>query len=370
MAKRDNKIIGKELFESIGEIGSVTPNLGANLKKCKDLIEEFKKNNPEDNFNDKLRGSLNYTPLHEVVLCNKIDFVRLFIEMGADPTIEINLCSPLNRQAIYLAENFGKHNITAILRPYTDKWNLYGNISPELPWNITTYTDLRNTHPYGQVVVNQRAIIFTLLCISERLYNLNIDYTEDGNIILPLLPYIPPEIINLFLEMFKFGKLGQLFLKGGAEKKETKNFKEYCEQLSKYIKKNIPNIEETPKLSQIKNAKISQIENAKKIIEKFIATNNYLKEIIEVSNYVIDKTEKASFETHLTSDKSLFIDKLNALDEQQLETFKHLLEISEPSKSVISGRPAIQKSMTKSEGVYGIKKKTKKKKKKKTNLNK
>jgi hypothetical protein len=324
------------------------------VEDCRTLIKDFKLKFPGENFNDKLRGFLNYTPLHEVVLCNKIHFVRLFIEMGADPTIEIDLCSPPDRQAIYLAENFGKHNITAILRPYTDKWNLYGNISPELPWNITTYTDLRNTHPYGQVVVNQRAIIFTLLCISERLYNLNINYTEAGDIILPPLSYIPPEIINLFLEMFPFGELGQPFLKGGAEKKETKKFKEYCEQLSKYIGKNIPNIEETPKLSQIKNAE--------KRIEKFIATNKYLKEIIEVSNYimnynVLDKPEKDFFEHHLKKAKLLFKEKLNALDEHKLQK---LQESVNEKKSLL--KLSVKASTASTRGIT-----KKKKKKKKTN---
>ena len=117
-----------------------------------------------------------------------------------------------------MAENFGKTAISSILRPYTDRWELFGEIQDK-PWDITNYVDLRNSHPLGRVAVQQKAIIFTLLCIGERIYNLEEAREQSEGTIVPSgsLPTIPPEIILFFLEKLRIRDIGSF--RGGSFKK-------------------------------------------------------------------------------------------------------------------------------------------------------
>ena len=105
-------------------------NFGMDIKlvlhKLKQEITSFKKENPNKNFNREIRGDFDYTPLHMAVLRNDFKIVKLLIEEGADPTIRIlqSVYKPNGILALYLAENFGKKDISNILKPYTEKYYL------------------------------------------------------------------------------------------------------------------------------------------------------------------------------------------------------------------------------------------------------
>ena len=105
-------------------------NFGIDMKlvldKLKQEITSFKKENPNKNFNREIRGDFDYTPLHMAVLQNDFKIVKLLIEEGADPTIRIlqSVYKPNGILALYLAENFGKKDISNILKPYTEKYYL------------------------------------------------------------------------------------------------------------------------------------------------------------------------------------------------------------------------------------------------------
>ena len=99
-----------------------------NIRQAKIEIRNYKKHNIT-NFNSGIRGFLNYTPLHSTVLRNNIYMVELFLRENADPTIRILEMNypPNDILPLYLAEYFGKYNITAILKPYTNLWLHYKN---------------------------------------------------------------------------------------------------------------------------------------------------------------------------------------------------------------------------------------------------
>ena len=105
-------------------------NFGMDMKlvlhKLKQEIASFKKENPNKNFNRDIRGNFDYTLLHTSVLRNNFQIVKLLIEEGADPTIRIlqSVYKPNGILALYLAENFGKKDISNILKPYTEKYYL------------------------------------------------------------------------------------------------------------------------------------------------------------------------------------------------------------------------------------------------------
>ena len=106
----------KELFEYISN-GDIT--------KIKLFIENFKKTQKGD-INLKVRGRFNYTPLHYAVLRNNYELVKMLIEENINPNeLILQTTRPPNGiSALYLSENFGKDNITKILKPYTQEYNL------------------------------------------------------------------------------------------------------------------------------------------------------------------------------------------------------------------------------------------------------
>jgi ankyrin repeat protein len=104
------------------------------FENIKQIVSNFKLHNPTKNFNNEIRGQFAYTPLHYAVLRNDFGLVQLFIHEGADPTIRIlqSEYKPKGILPLYLAEDFGKIEITTILKPYTEecliKYYFYNSI--------------------------------------------------------------------------------------------------------------------------------------------------------------------------------------------------------------------------------------------------
>ena len=106
----------EDLFEYISN---------GNITKIKLFIENFKKTQKGD-INLKVRGMFNYTPLHYAVLTNKYEVVKILIDENINPNELIlqTTYPPNGISALYLSENFGKDNITKILKPYIQEYNL------------------------------------------------------------------------------------------------------------------------------------------------------------------------------------------------------------------------------------------------------
>ena len=146
-------------------------------KNISHIITKFKKNNPNKNFNNEKRGLFGYTPLHYAVLYNQYEIVLLLIQEGADPTIRI-LQSDINMEgilAVYLAEQFGKRDITSILKPYTEecliKKEFYNSITHyKISNKILDISNNYNTlkHLYT-IYHNIKPTIFTIYLIQNRL---------------------------------------------------------------------------------------------------------------------------------------------------------------------------------------------------------
>lgn len=174
-----------------------------NISEAEIEIRKYKKHNTT-NFNSGIRGFLNYTPLHMAVLRNKIDMVKLFLRENADPTtriLEMNY-PPNGILALYLAEDFGKSNITAILKPYTDCWQHYKN-TRLLFWTIIHY---KNQILYIQ---KHKTIINTVLLIGDYIeikYYKELDNNEKY-----ILKSLPTEIWILILKFCRFSELGYTY---------------------------------------------------------------------------------------------------------------------------------------------------------------
>ena len=135
------------------------------------------------------------------VLLNNIDMVKLFLRENADPTIRIlGMNYPPNGiLPLYLAEYFGKYNITAILKPYTDYWIHYKN-TRLLFWTIIRYKS-SYTH-----IEKHKTIINTVLLIGDYIeikYYKELD--NNGECILKSLP---TEVWILILKFCRFSELG------------------------------------------------------------------------------------------------------------------------------------------------------------------
>lgn len=101
------------------------------LRELDIQIKNYKSKNPSKNFNYEIRSTFEYSLLHSAVLKNKLDAVKLLIFHKADPHIKIlqDVYHDINGiKALYLSENFGKSDITKILKPYTNKYGKYYNI--------------------------------------------------------------------------------------------------------------------------------------------------------------------------------------------------------------------------------------------------
>lgn len=176
-----------------------------NISQVEIEIKKYKKINTT-NFNRGIRGCLNYTPLHSAVLRNNISMVKLFLNENADPTIKIlQQTYPTHGiLALYLAEGFGKHNITAILKPYTTIWETYTKYS-QRPCTICNYIKLKKIPkiPFLNDQFNSYSIIiYTIILIG---YRLESNYYKNHYKSLPILPV---EIVMLLLEYCCFNDLG------------------------------------------------------------------------------------------------------------------------------------------------------------------
>ena len=167
----------------------------ANVKK---IINDFKRIEPNKNFNSEIRGLFNYTPLHKAVLYNKFDIVEILIKEKADPTIRIlqSTYPPDGILALYLAEDFGKHNITKILKLYMKDWEFDINIMQKF-FSIKDNPFKKNK----KKLQKQYNVIFTIMLIGNRLGNTEMECQE------PLIPYLPNEMWFLILSFCRLNEL-------------------------------------------------------------------------------------------------------------------------------------------------------------------
>jgi len=158
------------------------------FENIKHIISEFKLHNPTKNFNNEMRGQFSYTPLHYAVLRNDFGLVQLFIHEGADPTIRI-MQSVYKKKGIlplYLAEDFGKIEITAILKPYTEEWLIKNYF-----YNSITHYTINNKKQQTPTHLHQMYIKI----------NPNIDTIKLIQNRLPIDMFLPNELWIKILEM-------------------------------------------------------------------------------------------------------------------------------------------------------------------------
>ena len=151
-------------------------------------ITQFKCHYPNKNFNKEMRGMFNYTALHEAVLWNKFEIVELFIKEGSDPTIRIlkEVYKPKGILALYLAENFGKDNITNILKPYTQSYHLNNFYSSILHFTIKNIDNENLKNIYNKISY-KIILIFIIRNKLDSKYNI----------------YLPNELVFKILEQCK-----------------------------------------------------------------------------------------------------------------------------------------------------------------------
>ena len=143
------------------------------------FIKQYKKVNINKNFNNEI--SYNYTPLHYAVLKNKYDIVKILIYEGADPTIKIlkDTYNPEGILALELADNYGKKNISYILKPYTEKYFLLN--------------DYYNSILHSKIIKHKSPnIIYNT--IYNTIYNILLTINKSN------VEYLPTEIIFIILD--------------------------------------------------------------------------------------------------------------------------------------------------------------------------
>lgn len=171
------------------------------FKNISKIITNFKLQNPTKNFNTEIRGRFNYTPLHYAVLRNDVGIVRLFIHEEADPTIIIlqSEYKPKGILPLYLAENFGKIEITSILKPYTEEYLIKNNF-----YNSIVHYEIINNKK--KELINKKQHINYL----HKIYNsitpniVNICLIQNR---LPIYMFLPNE---LWIKILEFCQLKEL----------------------------------------------------------------------------------------------------------------------------------------------------------------
>ena len=236
-----------------------------------------------------------------------------------------------------MAENFGKTAISSILRPYTDKWELFGEIQDK-PWDIANYVDLRNSHPLGRVAVQQKAIIFTLLCIGERIYNLGEAREQSEGTIAPSgsLPTIPPEIILLFLQKLRIRDIGSF--RGGSLKGKTD---EYEKKIEEYEEKYGLSLRE----EQSENP-LDKIKSLQNRIDDFKKKHSSLNDLLELSNFIVNYDVPPKDEKYIKIYKKLF-SKMDEINKKDLDKLHSQFTISGPEVGQLKRRKKSKKKKKK-----------------------
>ena len=120
--------LSEQLFRKIDEFTLYRGKEEIHKQSIKNILSEFKKINPNENFNNYFRRNTefgkNFTPLHVAVLRTSSELIQLFIDEGADPSIKIYdsfFSGPgvTAYELCYLCKIFTRNKVVKIIKPYT-----------------------------------------------------------------------------------------------------------------------------------------------------------------------------------------------------------------------------------------------------------
>lgn len=123
----------KKLFRYIDKYSLYGGNREKYKENIKCILSEYKKLNPNNNFNNYFRKNTefgkNFTPLHVAILRTSCELIQLLIDEGADPSIKIydSYFSQNGLNAYELCnicKIFSKNKIIKIIKPYTLTYNV------------------------------------------------------------------------------------------------------------------------------------------------------------------------------------------------------------------------------------------------------
>ena len=124
-----------QLFRKIDEFTLYGGREKKHKESIKKIISDYKKLNPNKNFNNYLRRNTefgkNFTPLHVAVLRTSCELIQLFIDEGADPSIKIydSWFSASNTgltayELCCICKIFNRNKIVKVIEPYTLTFNI------------------------------------------------------------------------------------------------------------------------------------------------------------------------------------------------------------------------------------------------------